>query len=104
MRMGCEEMIIEYENYQIRPYSNNLCWEIFTYRPVKDKKTNEIKRYGWCSMGVYPTSFGGAIEYIYERELKAGTDVVSLKVALDQANKISKRLRALKTRASEVVD
>lgn len=92
-------MIIEYENYQVRPYSNNLCWEIFEYRPIKDRETKEVTREDWVSLGVYPDTLGNALETIYERVLKLDSSHVSLKEALDTAKRISKALRASKERA-----
>lgn len=36
-------MIVQIENYQIRPYPNNLCWEIWKFRDVK-KKDGTVER------------------------------------------------------------
>lgn len=88
-------MNIEYKNYQIRPYGNNLCWEIWKYKNVRNKKTGET-RDDWVSLGWYPQSLDYALFLIYELELKLGDDTVDLKKAMSTAKSISTELRGAK--------
>ncbi len=67
-------MIVQIENYQIRPYPNNLCWEIWKFRDVK-KKDGSVKR-EWVSEGCYPSTLDQALNIVHERLLKDGSDAV----------------------------
>lgn len=85
-------MIVEIENYQIRPYPNNLCWEIWKFRDVK-KKDGSVER-EWVSEGCYPSTLAQALNTVHERLLKEGGSVVGIEDAVKavkaQARAISK--------------
>ncbi|MCR2034389.1 hypothetical protein [Adlercreutzia mucosicola] len=73
-------MIVEIENYQIRPYPNNLCWEVWKFRDVK-KKDGSVKR-EWVSEGCYPSTLDQALNIVHERLLKEGGSVVGIEDAV----------------------
>lgn len=73
-------MVVEIENYQIRPYPNNLCWEVWKFRDVK-KKDGSVKR-EWVSEGCYPSTLDQALNIVHERLLKEGGSVVGIEDAV----------------------
>lgn len=73
-------MIVEIENYQIRPYPNSLCWEVWKFRDVK-KKDGSVKR-EWVSEGCYPSTLDQALNIVHERLLKEGGSVVGIEDAV----------------------
>lgn len=83
-------MIIEYENYQLRPYSNGLCWQIWEYRTVYKGKRNEHK--DWCPIECYPSSLGYGLVCIYEKILKEDLGTVEIKQAIKEAKRIKREL------------
>lgn len=92
-------MIYEIDEYQIRPYSNHLCWELFEYREVTCNKGDHKgeKRMDLVSLGVYPSSFGHALYIIYELQLKKaeegkGTVTKGLKSALKHVDELYSKL------------
>lgn len=85
-------MIYEIGNYRIKPYDNHLCWEIFEYREVTcnkgENKGKTSKK--WVSTGKYPSTFGYALQIVYELMLKNGDEVVrGLPAAIKTAKKIN---------------
>lgn len=86
-------MIVQIENYQIRPYPNNLCWEIWKFRDVK-KKDGTVER-EWVSEGCYPSTLDQALNTVHERLLKEDKDTIvdlesAVKAVKAQAKAISK--------------
>ncbi len=73
-------MVVEIENYQIRPYPNNLCWEVWKFRDVK-KKDGSVKR-EWVSEGCYPSTLDQALNIVHERLLKEGGSAVGIEDAV----------------------
>lgn len=62
--------------YQIKPH-NSECWELWEYRPVKEKdQGKETGRTGfkWVSMGKYPSTLTHALLTLHEYILKR-TDI-----------------------------
>lgn len=85
-------MIFEIGNYQIRPYHNNLRWEVFEYRDVTCKsgenKGKTSKK--WVSTERYPATFGRALEIVYGLMLMNGDEVITgLPDAINTAKQIS---------------
>lgn len=68
--------------YQIRPYPNSLCWELFELR--KNKKSDEEE---WASMGCYPSTFGYALAKVLEHLLKDEEGTYGLDEAMTIADK-----------------
>ena len=97
-------MIISYKNYEIRPYSNLLCWEIWEKRPIKERGTNKISREDWVSMGKYPQDIGQGLHTIYELELKKmdEDERISIEEAIAKAEKLQKNLRKIGLDATKV--
>lgn len=99
-------MIFEIGNYQIRPYHNNICWEIFEYRDVtcnrgKDKGKTSKK---WVSTERYPATFGRALQIIYGLMLIKGDEVITgLPDAINTAQKISDDLFNAKAKKERIV-
>lgn len=87
-------LVIEYKDYQLRPYSNHLCWELYKYREVKSSKTGETRK-DWVSMDKYPSSLGHGLQIIYELELKEGNEVKDLKSAITTAKRLQRELMEL---------
>lgn len=85
-------MIIEHGNYQIRPFINKCCWEI--YRRVTDKKTGELTD-KWTSFGKYPWDIPQALSIVYELEMREGEDVKGLEEAIKEAERLQKELKEL---------
>lgn len=88
-------MIIEYEDWQLRPFSNGLCWQLYEFRTVNRGKENQ--RNDWVALDCYPTTIGGGLETIYEFALKAnedgeGYDTTDLKNAIKEAKAIKTAL------------
>lgn len=84
-------MKIQYDNYELRPYSNGLCWELWEYKTVTAKDTKE-KRKEWVSLGVYPSNLGHGLACIYERELMKQRGTKDLKAAITTAKRLHKEL------------
>ena len=87
-------MIVQIEDYQIRPHSNGLCWELWRHREVKSKDAegNEQTRMDWVTEKIYPSTFGLALHHVWERLLKEGTEVVGLDEAMVKAERMQLRL------------
>ena len=80
------------ERYQIRPYSNGLCWEIFEYRTVQ-KRTGETVT-DWVSVGKYPQTLQHGLQIIYEMALKAGDCIAKyLPAVIKHCEKIYKDIK-----------
>ena len=88
-------MIFKIGNYQIRPYHNNLRWEIFEYRDVtcnRGKNKGETSK-KWVSIEKYPATFGRALQIIYGLILIKGDEVITgLPDAINTAKEISDSL------------
>lgn len=80
-------MNIRYGNYEIRPTPNRLCWEIFEYREIVDRKTHE-KRMDWASTGHFPSFLGGALAQAYEWTLKNSPENCDVQEAIETAQKL----------------
>lgn len=87
-------MIVEIGSFQIRPYPNGLCWELFEYRDVRKSDGTTAKE--WKSRETYPTSLDAAVRKVVELEARKGDDVCGLEEALD-------RLEGLTAQAVEAV-
>lgn len=83
-------MIVEYEGFQLRPYSNGLCWQIYEYRTVYKGKPNEHK--AWRPIECYPSSLGYGLVCIYERVLKRKGENVDIRKAIKEAKRIKNEL------------
>lgn len=83
-------MIIEYEDYQLRPYGNGLCWQIYERKTVYRGKPNEHKE--WCAIDCYPSSLGYGLVCIYEMILKKNGGTVDIRQAIKEAKLIKKEL------------
>jgi len=69
--------------YEIRPYDNGLCWQIYKYRDHKDGTS------GFEPTGNYPGSLDYALDLIAERIIKNAT------ISTDLANSAKATRRAL---------
>lgn len=83
-------MIVEYERWQLRPYSNGLCWELFEYREIKPREGEPYN--DWVSLGKYPSTLGHGLAIILELALKQGLDVADVKSAADKVERIAGKL------------
>jgi len=92
-------MIIQYGDYQIRPHSNRLCWELWRYREVKGKD-GEVRK-DWVSERTYPTTLGFALARVQEMSLMEGEEVVGLEEALRRVDASRERIIAIGTRVEE---
>lgn len=87
-------MIIQIDRFQIRPYPNNLCWEIWERRKWKPKGGGPTKE-GWKSTGRYPSTLGQALLTVYERLLKDDTRVLGLADAIDEVRDIYREIELI---------
>jgi hypothetical protein len=95
-------MIVEIENYQIRPYPNNLCWEVWKFRDVKKKDGKVEKK--WVSEGCYPSTLDHALLIVHERLLKDGCDdVVDLERAMKTVKAQAKAIAKAAEKAAKEV-
>ena len=85
-------MNIKVGNYELRPYSNNLCWELFKFCEIKDRKTNEC-RMDWKSLGKYPVTLEEGLLTIYESMLRDEDITTDMDGALRAARKIRDEIR-----------
>lgn len=76
-------------NFQLKPYSNGLCWELFEFRPVKGKD-GEVEK--WVSAGVYPSTLTRGLQIVYERMLKMDDGSYGAEAAVKRAEEIEKRI------------
>lgn len=60
--------------YKIKPSPSKLDWEVFELRTIVSNKGEHAgeSREDWASLGLYPASFGRALEVVWERMLKDG--------------------------------
>lgn len=86
-------MIIEYKNWQLRPYSNGLCWELYEYKEVKPKDSDPYL--DWVFTGKYPSNLSHGLFSIYELALKRGDDVTPLEDAMKTAKSIERDLKKI---------
>lgn len=87
------EYIID-DRYKIKPYNNDLCYDLYEYREVIKKSTGESKGMQWVHTGKYPTSFAHALSIIYEMEMKRGEGTIKgLDAAIKHAKDIENRIR-----------
>ena len=99
-------MIFEIGNYQIRPYHNNLRWEVFEYRDVtcKSGENNGKTSKKWVSTERYHATFGRALEIVYGLMLMNGDEVITgLPDAINTAQKISDDLFNAKAKKERIV-
>lgn len=82
-------MIVEIGSYQIRPYSNGLCWELWEHRDVKKEDGSVAKE--WKSRETYPTSLAGGVRKVVELEARKGNDVCDLEEALARFEKLTEQ-------------
>lgn len=87
-------MTVEIGDYQIRPYPNGLCWEIWHYRRVVPRKGGE-PRNEWVSEGIYPGTLGAALRIVWERRMKEGDEAVGLAEAVERFEAAQAELMAL---------
>lgn len=78
-------------NFQIRPYRNGLCWEVWELREKKPKKGSSVPVEGksWQFTGKYPTTFEHALQTVYEMTLRKYGEDGDLKTAMRQARQLS---------------
>lgn len=100
--IGEGSVVIKYKDYEIRPYKNNLCWEIYKFRMVTSSKDNS-KHGEYISLGKYPTDLGQALETLYEFELKKDRVCYDLKFAMDEAKKMKKEIMDIGIYAEEAI-
>ena len=81
------------DRYKIVSYHNGLCYDLYEFREVVNKRTGESKGEQWVHTGKYPTSFTHALRIIYEMELKRGDGTINgLKAAIKHAEQIEQRI------------
>ena len=64
------------DRFEIRPYNNGLCWEIYEYKTVKPRKEGEAEREEWVHTGKYPSTLGHALNIILEDLLREGDKTI----------------------------
>lgn len=89
-------MIIEYEDFQLRPYSNGLCWQIWERKTVYKGTPNEHQE--WRALDCYPSSLGYGLVCIYEKVLKRNPDTLTIKQAIKEAKRIKNELMEARRR------
>lgn len=89
-------MTYEIENYRIEPFSNGLCFEIWKYRAVKDRKTGK-EEMRWVSLDKYASTFGHALRIIYnDMMMKEEGTIRGLKAAVEYVHAVEKRIMDFK--------
>lgn len=94
-------MIVRIENYQIRPYPNHLCWEVWKFRDVKRKDGTVEEE--WVSEGCYPSTLDQALATVHERLLKDKGDeyaILSLEDAVKQVKAQASAIREVAKKAA----
>lgn len=84
--------------YQVRPYSNHLCYELFEWGQTKRKDTGELE-WEWKALGVYPNNLPHACDIMRDNLVmdNAGAvkDFTQIKRAITQStNAIIKAIEA----------
>lgn len=83
-------MIVTYENYQIRPYNNGLCWQLYELKTVHKGKEDEREK--WVELEIYPSTFEYAVFLVYERCLKKSQKKADIREAIAEAKRIRDEL------------
>ena len=79
------------DRFEVRPYGNGLCWEIFEYRKVKARDGHDYM--DWVSTGKYPSTLGHALRIILDDLLKDGDSPIrGLKATSKKVEEIYKRI------------
>lgn len=92
-------MEITIGKFKIKPYQNNLCWEVWELRPVKERKadseTASVPSEGelWQFTGKYPTDLENALLAVYEMSLKKSGASGDLKAAMREVRQIAEEVK-----------
>lgn len=95
MDTGDLEWVIRDENdtalYKIAPYSNHLCYNLYQWSAITDRKTGET-RWDWKDTGVYPSTLEHACDIIRNRlVMNSGvktSDLTELKKAITRSTNL----------------
>ena len=92
-------MEITIGKFKIKPYQNNLCWEVWELRPVKERKADSEHAASpaegevWQFTGKYPSTFESALLTVYELSLKKNGTAGNLKDAMREARQLVEEIR-----------
>lgn len=92
-------MEITIGKFKIKPYKNNLCWEVWELRPAKERKTDSktvsVPAEGelWQFTGKYPTDLESALLTVYELSLKKSGASGDLKAAIREVRQIAEEVK-----------
>lgn len=92
-------MEITIGKFKIKPYQNNLCWEVWELRPAKerkaDSKTTSVPAEGelWQFTGKYPTDLESAFLTVYEMMLKKHQATGDLKASIREVRQIAEEVK-----------
>lgn len=88
-------MEITIGKFKVRPYQNNLCWEIWELRPAKPRKgaENTEEAEVWQFTGKYPADLERALLTVYELSLKKSSVSGDLKSAIREARQICEEIK-----------
>ena len=91
-------MVIEFRDFQIRPYSNHLCWEVWERKPYKlprNKAAKATAKEGemvWAFTGKYPSDLESALRTVQELALKRYGDCLELSLAVKEVKAVTAEL------------
>lgn len=92
-------MEITIGKFKIKPYQNNLCWEVWELRPAKERKTDSetasVPAEGelWQFTGKYPSDLESALLTVYELSLKKSGFSGDLKAAIREVRQIAEEVK-----------
>lgn len=86
-------MIYEIDDrYQLRPIANGLCFEVFKYKSVKDRKTGDEGE-KWVSLGRYGSSLSHALRIVFNDMIRNNEgNVKGLKATIAKVEEIEQRV------------
>lgn len=80
--------------FKVKPYQNNLCWEIWELRKAKPKDGIETAdTEAWQFAGKYPTDLENALLTVYELSLKKSGVSGDLRSAMREAHQICEEIK-----------
>lgn len=81
--------------FRIRPYGNELCWQVDEWKAAKPKDGEEPKPPKWVPMECYPSTLGHARRFVYRTMAKRSM------VSTDDPKVMLAELRAIADRVLE---
>lgn len=87
--------------YEIRPCRTGQFWEVFERNAVRSESGGV--KVELTSLGIYPTTIGQALEYVYELYLKETPGSKDLKAAMATAKRLQGELMDIGMRTKEMM-